>query len=43
MFVDPLPADRPHVTVGLQAFAADPRPDAHGDYNNSTGTDRDHE
>jgi hypothetical protein len=43
MLVDPLPADRSHVAIGLEPFAADPGPDANGDYKNGTGTDRDHE
>jgi hypothetical protein len=43
MFVDPLPADRTHVAVGVKPFAANPGPDAHCDYKNGTGTDREDE
>jgi hypothetical protein len=43
MFVDPLPADRTHVAVGVESLAADPGPDANSYYKNGTGTDRDHE
>ena len=36
MFVDPLPADRTHVAVGVEPLAADPGPDANSEYKNGT-------